>query len=395
MALHILKDTAALLTLKEQYSHYATVEVKPNTLLRRLMGQKAGVAVSSNCDRVRPVLQIVPPAWYGGEKDEWEHLRMCYRKTLQLAWQHQCDALVTPLLMAEDSRFPAGIDYKIAVDTIREFLADYPLEVYLLVFRKNVVARDGLRADVEQFLNRHYSYETLRWSARPFADAEDRFDTIMPGLSMPAAYDNESAAIQERDEYLDEVEACEDTFTLQADFWDELPQEAEHKAPTAAPERFVSRQRSSAEEAPPKAPNRRELPRKSRSADWSTGRLPNLDRYLQELDAGFSETLLKLIDRSGKKDSEIYNKANVSRQHFSKIRNNPNYKPTKSTAIAFAIALELNMEETNDLIGRAGYTLTRSSKFDMIIMYFIQNRNYNMFDINETLYEFDQSLLGT
>ena len=63
MALHILKDTAALLTLKEQYSHYATVEVKPNTLLRRLMGQKAGVAVSSNCERVRPVLQIVPPAW--------------------------------------------------------------------------------------------------------------------------------------------------------------------------------------------------------------------------------------------------------------------------------------------------------------------------------------------
>jgi len=112
------------------------------------------------------------------------------------------------------------------------------------------------------------------------------------------------------------------------------------------------------------------------------------------VDAGFSETLLKLIDKSGKKDSEIYNKANVSRQHFSKIRNNPDYKPTKATAIAFAIALELNMEQTQDLIGRAGYALTSSSKFDMIIMYFIQNRNYNMFDINEMLYAFDQSLLG-
>ena len=119
-----------------------------------------------------------------------------------------------------------------------------------------------------------------------------------------------------------------------------------------------------------------------------------LEKLLEKTDAGFSETLLKLIDQTGKKDSDIYNKANVSRQHFSKIRNNPNYKPTKPTAIAFAIALELNLQQTEDLIGRAGYRLTTSSQFDLIIMYFIEHRNYNMFDINETLYEFDQSLLG-
>ena len=115
---------------------------------------------------------------------------------------------------------------------------------------------------------------------------------------------------------------------------------------------------------------------------------------LRNMDAGFSETLLKLIDETGKKDSEIYTKANVSRQHFSKIRNNPNYKPSKPTAIAFAIALELDMEQTGDLIGRAGYALTSSSVFDVIIMYFIGQGNYNMFDINDALYEYDQSLLG-
>lgn len=119
-----------------------------------------------------------------------------------------------------------------------------------------------------------------------------------------------------------------------------------------------------------------------------------LDEIVRGVDAGFSETLLKLIDESGKKDSEIYNKANVSRQHFSKIRNNPGYRPTKPTAIAFAIALELGMEQTKDLIGRAGYTLTRSSVFDLIIMYFIENKNYDLFEINEALFEFDQSLLG-
>ena len=120
----------------------------------------------------------------------------------------------------------------------------------------------------------------------------------------------------------------------------------------------------------------------------------SLKQFVDQRDAGFSETLLRLIDERGKKDSEVYNKANVSRQHFSKIRNNPSYKPTKATAIAFAIALELDMEQTGDLIGRAGYVLTRSSIFDLIIMYFIENKNYDLFEINEALFEYDQSILG-
>ena len=105
----------------------------------------------------------------------------------------------------------------------------------------------------------------------------------------------------------------------------------------------------------------------------------SLDDRLKHLDAGFSETLLTRIDRSGKKDSEIYKRANVDRKLFSKIRSNPDYRPSKPTALAFAIALELDLTETRDLIARAGYALSRSSKFDVIIEYFISQRNYNIY----------------
>lgn len=121
---------------------------------------------------------------------------------------------------------------------------------------------------------------------------------------------------------------------------------------------------------------------------------PGLRELLEKTDAGFSQTLLNLIDRSGKKDSEIYTRANLSRQHFSKIRNNPDYRPTKATALALCIALELDLGQTRDLIGRAGYALTKSSKFDLIVMFFIEQKIYDLHEINAALYEFDQSLLG-
>ena len=130
-------------------------------------------------------------------------------------------------------------------------------------------------------------------------------------------------------------------------------------------------------------------------APTSVAKAMSLEEMLKQEDAGFTQTLLHLIDDSGKKDSEIYKKANISKQHFSKIRNNPGYKPTKPTAIALALALELDLEQTKDLIGRAGYALTNSSKFDLIIRYFIEQKNYDLMQINLALYEFDQALLGS
>ena len=226
---------------------------------------------------------------------------------------------------------PRHLALRTALEAIRAHLARYELTVYVIVFEKAACAIDpALQADVEDYLDAHYNAPDERPLLRRTRSGKSRLRF--------SEYAARSAAPQE---------------TGFAGYGDALLADA------AVP-----------------------------------GAHPDLEDLLAALDEGFSGTLLRLIDERGMTDAECYKRANISKQLFSKIRSNPQYQPSKPTVLAFAVALELSLEETKQLLEKAGLALSRSSRFDVIVSYFLSVRNYNLMEINEVLFQYDLPCLG-
>ena len=269
------------------------------------------------------VIHTVGPIYDDGKHGEKTLLESCYRESLALAKEHQCETVAFPLISSGVYGYPKDQALKVAIDVISDFLLENEMTVYIVIFDKAAYKiSEMLFADIAEYIDDNYvdehtdySRERIRMNALP---------SMTPRKRRKKSDD-------------DFLEICDCKAMLAED---------------------------------------------------------DLDAKLKQINESFSQMLLRKIDEKGMTDAECYKKANIDRKLFSKIRSDIHYKPSKPTALAFAISLELSLAETEDMLRKAGFALSHSNKFDIIIEYFISKGNYNIFEINEALFAFDQSLLG-
>lgn len=284
----------------------------------------------------RHVIHTVGPIWRGGAYGEEQALRGCYASALALACDLGDHSIAFPLISSGIYGYPKDAAITVALDEIRRFLDAHEMDVYLTIFDA-----DATRASMGRFGSIAAYIDDVYVSSSPYVRRESW-------------------------EYAEEESAAP-------------PPAASMSGASASPARTAG--------APRPRPSMA-----SRTAE--TDRKGPLKRLLEHLDASFSTTLLHMIDERGLKDSTVYKRANMSRQHFSKIRGNRSYKPTKQTVLALCVALELSLDETRLLLERAGFALTHADKRDVIVEYFIRQGVYDIYEINLALYTFDQPLLG-
>lgn len=290
------------------------------------------------------IIHTVGPVWLDGKQNEKELLENCYRNSLKLAKENGCETVAFPLISTGAYGYPKERAIRVAIDTISEFLIENDMTVYIVVFGQEAFSISAkLFGNIQSFIDDNYIDENRLYNEekrrQPYSDSS--YNRPLPKTK------------SERPKHSLFLRKSQEDF--ECSFFEIRADEAEKKCSVTS---------------------------------------VSLEDELKKLDESFSQMLLRLIDEKGMKDSECYKKANIDRKLFSKIRSDKYYKPKKATALAFAIALELSLEDTKDMLMKAGYALSHSNKFDIIVEYFIKSGNYNIYEINEALFAFDQSLLG-
>ena len=302
------------------------------------------------------VIHTVGPVWQGGEHGERELLASCYRQSLLLAEEYGCETVAFPLISAGVFGYPKDQALRVAADTITDFLSDHDITVYLVVFNRTAYTiSTQLYDDIKTYIDDVYAEE--------HSDRKRRREQMLQEES-----ENNSIC-----------------YSIAAD---------ESAAPSDISAGASSPSVSAKKRKPLFSGDRKEMAATVSAPPVQIRPSASLDELIRLRDESFSQMLLRKIDERGMTDAQCYKKANIDRKLFSKIRGDVGYRPRKTTAIAFAIALELNLDETRELLMKAGYALSRSYVFDIIIEYCILHGIYNVYEINEALFAFDQSLLG-
>ena len=325
---------------------------------RKLHGCETGEAKITGGYRLpaRYVIHTVGPIWQDGKHGERELLASCYRNSLRLAMEHDCESIAFPLISSGAYGYPGDQAMAVAVEVISQFLLENEMMVYLVVFGHGAfLISQKLFRDVQEYIDDAYAERSLGSRLEQIRRRMSRREQAERPESLPLESRPEESLPKESLPYNGFVsEYCNG----------QAAQQIEHDAPCMM-------------------------------APTPSAHQPDWDQILKKADEGFSQTLLRLIDERGMTDAQCYKKANIDRKLFSKIRSNPAYKPSKPTVFAFAVSLELSLRETQKLLNRAGYALSHSSQFDLIMEYFISHRQYNIYEINEVLFQFDMPLLGS
>lgn len=388
--------------------------------LRRLGGiRTAAVTLTKGYDLpCKYVIHTAGPKWKGGSYGEEKLLRSCYEEALKLAKRKGFASIAFPLISSGKYGYPKAEALQVAVSTIRSFLKRHDMEVFLVVYdREAFVLSDELYSGVAQYISQHYVDEHYvprqsresNWASQtlpPMLDAADFYGEDEDFFEEIANCLGDEFAVQTSDQGLDDfLQVAPSRESGFEDDWSlpEMTAPAEDSADADDDweigfDDYLCE--SSADgggvftapaKAAPMAPAR---PMEAMAAPKYAAPL-SLEEQLKQLDAGFAETLLHLIDQSGMTDAECYTLANVDRKLFNKIKNNPGYKPKKPTVVAFCAALRLNLEESRELLARAGYAMSRSNMFDVIVEFCFVNGMYDVDVINQVLFQYDQPQLGS
>ena len=306
------------------------------------------------------IFHTVGPIWQGGDYGEKETVRKCYQNCLNKAAELELESIAFPLLATGTYGFPKPDALLIATSVFGSFLADHEMDITLVVFDSESFAlSDKIFAGVDRFIDENYVEEKIE---EEYGEAvmEDR-------MEMPS------------------FDACEEES---ADFHSERRSRKER----LRNERLRNERRGLF--ATGRNAKMVEPPAAMSISEACAAPKRSLDDVVKNIGETWQESLLRLITEKGYSDTEVYKRANVDRKLFSKIRSNKNYQPKKNTAVAFALALRLNLDETRDFLRRAGYAFSPSSIFDLIIEYSIDHGIYDLMLINGALFDHDQPQLG-